>query len=344
MRHLGSAILCLVCLAVAIAVPAFAQTRPAVPDTAVPRLADGRPDLQGVWDFRTITPLQRPLDLGEKAFLTEEEAAVLEQETAATRVDRAPAAGDVGAYNQFWLDQGTDVVEGRRTSLIVDPPNGRIPPLVAGAQHQLGSLREDLPAERPVRYRSGGAFPDGPEDRGLAERCLLGFNSGPPIIPVGYNQNVQVFQTSDYVVLLNEMVHDARIVPLDRRSHLPGGIRQWMGDSRGYWDDDTLVIETRNFTNKTSFGDTVTTGTGTGESLHLTERLRRVDADTLEYQFTVDDPATFTQPFTAALPMRKNSEPVFEYACHEGNYGLPAILAGARIEEQATAGAQTSSR
>ena len=308
-----------------------------------PRTPWGEPDLQGVWDFRTITPMERPEELGDQEFLTEEEAASREQEA----VDRdirlweqaarkTEAGGDVGGYNNFWLDGGTTSTG--RTSLIIDPPDGRIPPLVPGAYRQIGSYTEDLPSERPIRYRGGGIRPDGPEDRGLAERCLLGFNSGPPVIPGGYNQNVQVFQTADYVVLFHEMVHDARIVPLDGRPHLPASIRQWVGDSRGYWDGDTLVIESTNFTDKTlGFNDTLSSGMGTGLTVHLTERLRRVDADTLEYEFTVVDPTTFTRPFTGMLPMKRNPEPVYEYACHEGNYGLRDILAGARADERAAA-------
>ena len=316
----------------------------AVSDTwTAPRTPDGHPDLQGVWDFRTITPLERPLELGDKAVLTAEEAAALE--TASIRVDRAPEPGNVGSYNRFWVDQVAEVVDGRRTSLIMDPPDGRLPPLVSGAFRQVGSYREDLPSERPIRYRGGGIRPDGPEDRGLAERCILGFNAGPPPIPGGYNQNIQVFQTSDYVVLFHEMVHDARVVALDGRPHLPDDIRQWMGDSRGYWDGDTLVIESTNFTDKVlSFNDSNTSGMGTGVTLHLTERLRRVDAGTLEYEFTVNDPATFTRPFTGMIPMKKNSQPVFEYACHEGNYGLRDILAGTRMEERSAEAAKTDTK
>jgi len=187
--------------------------------------------------------------------------------------------------------------------------------------------------------RAAGIGADSYEDRGLAERCLLGFNSGPPIVPAGYNQNVQIFQTPTHVVILHEMVHDARVVPLDGRAHLPEALRQWMGDSRGYWDGDTLVVETRNFTDKTaSFNPSVATGAGDGTTLHLTERFWRVSDDTLMYEFTVDDSVTFTQPFTAALPM-KRGEGMYEYACHEGNYGLLNILAGARAAE-ATAGSE----
>ena len=188
-----------------------------------------------------------------------------------------------------------------------------------------------------MRYRSGGIGADGPEDRGIAERCIVGFGSGPPIIPPGgYNQNIQLFQTPDYVVILNEMVHDVRIVPLDGRPHLPEGLDQWMGDSRGHWDGDTLVIETTNVTNKRASVDIgATVAVGTGDSLHLIERFSRVNEDTLRYEFTVDDPTTFTRPFTAVIPMNRNPQPIFEYACHEGNYGLRNLLAGARAQEKA---------
>ena len=228
------------------------------------------------------------------------------------------------------------MLEGSRTSIIVDPPDGRLPSLVPGAVRQVGSYQKPYTSgERPVRYRGGGLYPEGPEDRGLAERCLVGFNAGPPVLPGGYNQNLQIFQTADYVVILHEMVHDARIVPLDGRPHLPDSIRQWMGNPRGRWEGDTLVIESTNFTDKTSsFNDSPSSGMGTGRTLRLTERLRRVNADTLEYEFTVNDPATFTRPFTGIIPMRRSTEPLFEFACHEGNYGMTNILAGARTQEQ----------
>ena len=308
-----------------------------------PRLPDGKPDLQGVWDFRTLTPLQRPEDQ-ESAVLTPEEAAEIEARSAARSAelnaptersgDLLPAGGNVGGYNHYWVDQGASVVDDQRTSLIVDPPDGRVPALQPGFELIELSLGEDRPGTRPVRVRAAGIGADSYEDRGLAERCLLGFNSGPPIVPAGYNQNLQIFQTSDHVVILHEMVHDARIVPLDGRDHLPAGIRQWMGDSRGYWDGDTLVVESMNFTDKVaSFNPSVATAAGTGATLHLTERFTRVAGDTLLYEFTVNDPATFTRPFTAALPM-KLGEGMYEYACHEGNYGLFNILAGARAAEQ----------
>ena len=311
--------------------------------SALPRLSDGQPNLQGIWDFRTLTPLQRPQEQ-ENAVLSVEEAAEIEARSAArtnqafapseVREEPLPAGGDVGAYNQYWVDQGAGVVGDKRTSLITDPSSGRVPMLQPGQQMVELSLNEDRTGSRPVRVRAAGIGTDSYEDRGLAERCLLGFNSGPPIVPAGYNQNIQIFQTPDHVVILHEMVHDARVVPLDGRGHLPDGVRQWMGDSRGRWEGDVLVVETTNFTDKTaSFNPSVATGAGEGTNLHLTERFSLVDGETLQYEFTVDDLRTFTEPFTAVLPM-KRGEGMYEYACHEGNYGLMNILSGAREEDR----------
>ena len=346
-RRYPFALLCPIAAALLAAPPAVteaeaeAQTAAAESWTAA-RTADGRPDLQGVWDYRSITPLERPDEFAEKDRLTDEDEAALVARALDRQIDRPPAPGDVGAYNQFWIDRGLNVNENRRTSLIVDPPDGRLPALAPYAIHQQGSLLADLPGELPVRYRSGGIGADGPEDRGIAERCIVGFNTGPPVRPGGYNNNIQLFQTSDYVVILNEMVHDVRIIPLDGRAHLPGALRQWMGDSRGRWEGDTLVVETTNFTDKTaSYGPDGMTGYGTGLNLHLVERFSRTADDVLLYEYTVNDPATFTRPFTVALHMRRGEAPIFEYACHEGNYGLLAILAGAREkerEEQAAGG------
>ncbi|MYN65195.1 MAG: hypothetical protein F4X11_09225 [Acidobacteria bacterium] len=326
---------------------ALGSTAPAAaqPRFEPPRLADGKPNLQGVWDFRTLTPLQRPEDRADQALLTPEEAA--EIETAAVqraieadrpseiRTEPLPVGGDVGAYNNFWFDRGAGVVDDRRTSLIVEPPTGRLPEPRPEAKRQATSNDDTAPPDRPVRFRVGGIGTHGPEDRGLAERCLLGFNTGPPIVPGGYNQNMQLFQTSDHVVILNEMVHDARIVPLDGRDALPEDMRQWMGSSRGHWEGDTLVVETTNFTGLTSsFSPSVVSAIGTGRTLHLTERFRRVAEDTLLYEFTVDDPTSFTRPFTAAIPMKRGAAPLFEYACHEGNYGMLNLLSGARAQER----------
>jgi hypothetical protein len=301
--------------------PPSARSGPATAKPGVaPRLADGHPDLQGVWDFRTLTPLERPTALEGKDVLSDQEAAALEDTAVKSRVDRPPRDGDPGTYNQFWFDFGTKVVADKRTSLIVDPADGRLPPLTEAGRKRGADQTERL--RRPAT---------GPEDRPLWERCILGFNSGPPIIPNGYNNNVRLLQTASHVVILTEMVHDARIVPLDGRPH--SSMRQWMGDSRGRWQGDTLIVDTVGFTDA---------GTGTiglrptaDANLHLTERFSRVDADTLLYQFTVDDPTVWSRPWTAAVPMTRSREEIYEYACHEGNHGLLGILAGARAGEQA---------
>jgi hypothetical protein len=287
----------------------------------LPRTPDGRPDLHGIWDFRTLTPLERPGEFASKEVLTAEEAATLEQRNAENRVDRAPRPGDPGTYNQFWFDFGTRVVDDKRTSLIVDPPDGRLPPMTEAAQRRA--------SERAERLKQPAA---GPEDRPTWERCLLGFNSGPPIMPSGYNNNVQLIQTRDHVVILNEMVHDARVVPLSSRPH--SGNRRWLGESRGRWDGDTLIVETAHFTaNGTG---TIGLRVPTSDRLRLVEKFTLRDPQTLIYEFTVDDPATWTRPWTAVVPMRKSDEQIFEYACHEGNLGMFGILAGARQQESAS--------
>ena len=341
MSNRGCAV-AVILLALALAAPAPAAGQA---EFEPPRLADGRPDLQGVWDFRTLTPLQRPEDRGDQALLTPEEAAEIEaaavqsaveaDRPSEVRTEPLPVGGNVGAYNNFWFDRGAGVVDDHRTSLIVDPPNGRIPEPLPDAKRQAANNDDAAPPDRPVRFRVGGIGTHGPEDRGLAERCLLGFNTGPPIVPGGYNQNLQLFQTPDHVVILNEMVHDARIVPLDGREALPETMRQWMGSSRGHWEGDTLVVETVNFTDQTaSFAPSVVSAVGSGATLHLTERFRRVAEDTLLYEFTVNDSISFARPFTAAIPMKRGGAPLFEYACHEGNYGMLNLLSGARAQER----------
>lgn len=296
-----------------------------------PRTPWGAPDLRGIWDFRTITPLERPEELAGKEVLTDEEAAEFEQQTLATRdKDRRPSDGlsveaDVrNAYNQFWWDYGNKLTEDKRTSLIVDPPDGRIPTLTKDGQR-----RAD---DRQTRRQRGA---HGPEDRNPAERCILGFNAGPPMNPSAYNNNVFLFQTPEHVVIFNEMVNDARIVPLDGRPHLPQHVRQWRGDSRGRWEGDTLIVDTTNFTTKTSFR-------GTGEGLHLVERFTRVASDRVLYEYTINDPQSFTKAWSAAIPMTKTEGPVFEYACHEGNYGMFNLLAGARVQDKAAEAAKKS--
>ena len=309
----------------------------------------GHPDLQGVWDFRTITPLQRPEELADKEFLTAEEAANLEEE----RIDRnrsanapsvvrteplpvggvgRPGQGYVGSYNNYWLDQGTNAVSSRRTSLIVDPPNGRMPPLTPEAEQRVEARRTYLSEHRADSW----------EDLTMGDRCL--FTTGLPIIPNAYNNNIHLFQTPDQVVMLIEMTHTLRVVHLDGRPH--GKIRQWMGESRGHWEGETLVVETKNF--GLQKGLDLGAGTpirGTTPNARLIERFTRVDADTIQYEFTVEDPETYTRPWTAVVPLLATQDPMFEYACHEGNYSLPLILSGARAEEKAAAlAAKTGSR
>ena len=337
-RHLASWLI--VVVVVVWLVPGAVIAQQAGSDTwTIPRTADGHPDLQGVWDFGTITPLERPAEFVGKQVLTDEEAAAFEQQVAETRVDAPPPSGSVGSYNQLWFDRGTTVVEGKRTSLIVDPPDGRLPTLQPGVLRYVSADRADSEsapvASYPVRIRTGGVvIPGGPEERGLAERCLLGFNTGPPVIPSAYNNNIQIFQTEGHVVILHEMVHDFRIVKLDNRRLLPDNLRQWMGGPHGYWDGDTLVVESRNFTDKTASLNTAPgTALGSGLTLHLTERFTRVGADALLYEFTIDDPVTFTQRITAVIPMSRNENTLFEYACHEGNYGLLNSMRGAREAE-----------
>ena len=299
-----------------------------------PRTGWGQPDLRGMWDFRTLTPLQRPGRMADKEFLTDEEAALFVQRTLQERdKDRRyeNARLDVEfAYNQFWWDYGTTITDDKRTSLIVDPPDGRIPDLTPEAQE-----RARAPRQRPVTERVVlGSVAHGPEDVGLSERCLLGFSSGPPIVPSEYNNILQLFQTPDHVVIFTEMIHEARIVPLDGRAHLPGAVPQWLGDSRGHWEGDTLVVDTTNFTDKASFNGGLVGRGASGETFHLIERFTRVNADTLLYEFTVEDPTWWAQPWTAAIPMKTTEGPIFEYACNEGNYGMANLLTGARIQEQ----------
>ena len=294
-----------------------------------PHTPDGHPDLQGVWDFRTITPLERPDELAGKQVLTDEEAATFEQETYRRQnrdlIDPAKGGanyppeseGGVVPYNEFWYDRGTEVVESRRTSLIVDPADGRIP------------YRPEARPRRRGRRSGGGRGYDSWTDRGLWERCLT---RDLPRLSGAYNNNLQIFQSADYVVILNEMVHESRIVPLDGSPHLGPHVRQWQGDSRGHWEGETLVVETTNFTDKTNFR-------GSREGLHLVERFTRADDDTLLYEFTVEDPSVWTQPWTGAFDMAKLEGQMYEYACHEANRGMEGLLAGARVQEKAAAAA-----
>jgi hypothetical protein len=286
------------------------------------RQASTKPDLQGIWTNATVTPLERPKEYADKPFLSREEAAEFEKRAVYdANGDRRDggAEADVGrAYNEFWRDRGK-VVSTLRTSLIVDPPDGRVPPLLPEAQKRNAGLAD-------ARRKLGGPF-DGPEGRSLQERCLLTPQAGPPMLPANYNSNYQIVQTPDYIMIVVEMIHDARIIPLDGRPHLPRNVRSLMGDSRGHWEGNTLVVETTNFTDKTSFR-------GAGENLRITERFTRTDADTLLYQFTIEDETTWAKPWSGEIPMKKAPGPLFEYACNEGNYGMEGVLAGARAEEK----------
>jgi hypothetical protein len=295
---------------------------------AAPRTAWGDPDLQGTWDYWTFTPLERPADLPPGAVLTTEQAAQLAERLRrqALQGDEAVRPGDPGAYSQeIWTDR-TKATALTQPALIVDPPDGKIPPLTPAAARK-------VPGE-PVRIRTGGAGTDGPEDRGVAERCILGFSTGPPMLPAGYNNNIQIVQTKTSVAILLEMNHDLRVVPLDGRPHLNRGVRQWMGDPRGRWDGNTLVVDTTNFTNKTASISLTGLALGSAEQLRLTERFTRVAPDRLTYEFTVTDPASFTRPFTGRFDMHRTDALIYEYACHEGNYALGNILRAARMQER----------
>ena len=324
---------------VVLAVGAGADAQSA--DTGVPRTSWGAPDLQGVWDYWTFTPLVRPKEYANKAMLDDaEHVALLERVNgqAAALDSNRPAAGNPGAYSQeVWTDRARGTVL-RQTSLIVDPEDGTIPPMTPEAQKRAAA--HNAAGGHPVRIRTDGVGDDNPEDRGLSERCLLGFSTGPPFQPGGYNNNVQIVQTPDHVMLLLEMNHDARIIPLDGRPHRPSHIKTWLGDSRGRWEGDTLVVESANFTPKVaSFSARLGAGGlefGSAENLRLVERFTRVGPGTLQYEFTVNDPSTFTRPFTGRFPMNLTDGQIYEYACHEGNYGLQNVLRGGRAEEART--------
>ena len=302
-----------------------------------------QPDLQGVWNFNSSTPMERPARYGNREFLTEEdlEQARIRRAEARAAADaaeaelvvdpEAPPAGaeSTGGYNNFWYERAA-IGENPRTSLIIYPPDGQMPDIVEGAEVHTANLGPDVEGDRPVRAVFGGIGKDGPEDRGLSERCLIGFNAGPPLTGGGYNANLQIVQSRDHVVIVTEMVHDARIVPLLDKAPLPADIHLWSGDSRGYWDGDTLVVETANFHDLapsfSRYGDAT--------EKKLSERFTRTGPYTIQYEWTLDDPATFTDKITATLPMTKVDGQLYEYGCHEGNYGMLNILRGERVSER----------
>jgi hypothetical protein len=280
-------------------------------------VADGHPDLQGIWNNVTLTPLERPRDLAGKAFFTAEEAAAYEKQIVERRETDPNDGAAAVADPSVWWERGTKVVSTLRTSLIIDPPDGRVPALTAQAQKRMQEAR--------TQTRLHPA--DGPEDRSLQERCILSAPTGPPTLSGPYNNNIEIVQTPGFVMLTIEMIHDVRVIPMDGRPHLPATVRQWMGDPRGHWEGDTLVVDSTNFTDKTHFR-------GSDENLHLIERFTRVDADTILYQFTVDDQSAFTRSWTGELPMHRSAGPMYEFACHEGNRALPNMLRIAREAEK----------
>src|SRR3954451_659574 len=315
------AVACGLAVALASAAPLAQATRPT--QAALPRTPDGHPDLQGIWDFRSATPLERRARFAGREFMTpgegvEYERLALEREDGRPP-DDARALDEQSVHPVWWLDYGKKAVKTARTSLIVDPPDGKMPPQTPDARARLAARRAEARTHGPA---------DSYENRSLQERCIT---RGLPevTLPGPYNNNLQIVQTPGYVMLQTEMIHDARIVPPDGRPPSPSSLRAWMGDSRGRWEGDTLVIDTTNFTDRTNFR-------GAGANLHLVERLTRLDPDTIEYRFTVEDPTTWTRPWTVAYPIVKTDGPIYEFACHEGNYGLRDILSGARYEERMT--------
>jgi hypothetical protein len=319
-------------LAALCCVPAWSQTPPKAKAWTMPRTPDGHPDLQGIWNNATLTPMERAATFAGKPTLTDAEASAFEKkDLEASNIDKKESSllrqtGDVetGGYNNLFIDRGSELarVDGvKRTALIVDPPDGKVPPVTEQVRQARG------------RGGFGGRY-DSVKDRPLAERCIVGFGStsGPPMLPALYNSDYQIIQTPDTIMILVEMVHDVRIIRM-KNEHAPATVRQWLGDSIGHWEGDTLVVETTNFTNRTRFR-------GSSENLRVIERFQRVDASTILYRATIDDPATFTKPWTMEYPFVATPGPIFEYACHEGNYAMPDILGGAR-KADAEAAAKT---
>lgn len=284
------------------------------------RASGGHPDLQGIWTNVTITPLERPRDIAAKAYFTPEEAAAYEKRVIERRDTADPEAADTVADPVVWWERGMHVVSTLRTSLIIDPADGRLPPLLPEAQKRMQESR--------AYARLHPA--DGPEDRSIQERCLASNSTGPPMLSGPYNNNIQIVQTSSAVAMTIEMIHDVRVIPMDGRPHVSQGIRLWMGDPRGHWEGETLVVDSTNFTGKTHFR-------GSDENLHLVERFTLADSDTIIYQFTVDDPTAFSKPWTGELPMHRTSEKMYEFACHEGNVAMEHMLINARAAEKAQA-------
>jgi len=310
----------------------------------------GDPNLEGLWDFRTLTPFERPAEFTDQAVMSAAQAEQLRatkviQLNTDNRTDNS--AIDIEAsYNNAWYDWGDALSPDLRTSLIVDPPDGTLPELTEAAKQ--GMTRHNLHREPPVRdlfsFSAGVADfrPAGPEELGLSERCLVGFNASPQLTPSAYNNNLRIVQTPDYILLVAEMIHNARVILLHGRPRLPADMQFWSGDPRGRWEGETLVVETENFTGKTptiqivggSVADATSSGAvGSAEHHRLVERFTRTATDALRYEYTIDDPRTFTRPFTVAIPLKPADGLMFEYACHEGNYAVAGMLRGARQQE-----------
>jgi hypothetical protein len=296
--------------------------------TSVPRTPWGHPDLQGAWTNRTITPLERPDSVKGREYFTEEEAAQRDQDSATSADERGERGtqGDIGSYNAFWWERGSTLAD-RRTSLIVDPPNGKKPPLTPEAQRRVDEAARARAANRGAAQTLASWKDFDEYDRCIARATL-------PRVSTGYNNNYQIVQTPDYVAIQQEQMHEVRVIPLDGRPHAPSSVRMILGDSRGRWEGNTLVVETTNFSNFALFD-------GSGEGRHLVERFTRIDANTLDYQFTVTDPTVWTGPFTAKWNWNK-IDAIYEYACHEGNYSMALMLSGARAEEKKAADAAAS--
>ncbi len=297
---------------------------------AAPQVNDpvaARAAFDGIWNSATATPLERPAALKDKPFFTAEEAAAFERQAAARNEEAPPGppgtvSRNVGTYNTFFREFGTRTVRTLRTSIVVDPPDGRIPPLTPDA------------AERKKRRVEGMRIPQNSEDTGLQDQCLAFATAGPPMLPYSYNSNYQILQTKDAVVIHAEMIHDARIIRMDGRPHPPSAVRLWKGDSMGRWDGATLVVDTTNFNDGGGFYGDAGGNFGWDRNLHLIERFSLLDADTLLYQFEIDNPTAFTKPWKGELTMTRSEGPIFEFACHEGNYALTNMLRGYRATER----------
>jgi hypothetical protein len=318
MRHrfsasLGFHAVVLVAMLLTLQLPAAAQTR----KSTLPRTPDGHPDMQGFWTNATFTPFERPQNLAGKEFFTAEEAEAFAQKR--QQDEENQPQDDIHYDNVLWQrEKLPKSVSNLRTSIVVDPPDGRIPAQTPEAKQR---------AAQRAEVRKAGSQSD-VENRTLSERCIIWPHVGPPMLPTGYNSNLQIVQTPGHVMILQEMIHEVRAIPLDGRPHLPPTMRMWMGDPRGHWEGDTLVVDTTNFTDRTNFR-------GSTDALHVVERFTPIDANTIRYRFTVEDPTTWTRPWTGEVNLRKFPDPIFEYACNEGNHDLGFLLDIARKEERA---------